>query len=231
MTVAETELRTDRFYGKYRATVFDNDDPLGQGRLRATVPAVLADVPSGWALPCTPYPGVGSGQYTIPAPGAGVWIEFEAGDPSYPIWTGGWWAQGDVPTDASGGTTAPSRKLLRSEAGLIVELDDQTHTLTLSDAGGSNVATIEVDSGTITVRGASLVVLEAPLIKHGAQARHPEVFGDDLLRYLNQLVTTFNAHTHPGETIAGMIPVTPAPPLPPFPPALPSLLSTKNVLE
>ena len=46
---------------------------------------------------------------------------------------------------------------------------------------------------------ATRVVLEAPLIKHGAGAAHPAVFGDELLAYLNQLVSMFNAHVHPGE--------------------------------
>jgi len=51
------------------------------------------------------------------------------------------------------------------------------------------------------------------------------VFGDSLLQYLNQLVSMFNAHMHPGELAAGVIPVSPAPPVPPFPPATPDMLS------
>jgi hypothetical protein len=42
---------------------------------------------------------------------------------------------------------------------------------------------------------------------------------------LNQLVTMFNTHVHPGELAIGVLPVTPAPPVPPFPPATPDLLS------
>src|SRR6201999_3803994 len=33
----------------------------------------------------------------LPEPGSGVWIEFEGGDVSYPIWVGGYWRQGEVP--------------------------------------------------------------------------------------------------------------------------------------
>jgi hypothetical protein len=58
-------------------------------------------------------------------------------------------------------------------------------------------------------------------------ATHPLVFGDNLLQYLNQLVTTFNTHIHPGELALGFIPITPATPVAPFPPATPSLLSTR----
>ncbi|HMK92765.1 MAG TPA: hypothetical protein VK576_07180, partial [Thermoleophilia bacterium] len=73
--------------------------------------------------------------------------------------------------------------------------------------------------------------LEAPLIQHGQAAMHPAVYGDQLLAYLNQLVTIFNTHIHPGELAAGILPVTPAPPVAPAPPATPALISTKNLVE
>ena len=125
----------------------------------------------------------------------------------------------------------PTRKILRSDFGLIVSLDDNAQTITLSDSLGINLMTVKVSEGTIEIRSAVQIVLEAPLIKHGQNATHPAVFGDQLLTYLNQLVSMFNAHMHPGELAAGFIPVTPAPPVPPFPPATPSLISTKNLVE
>jgi hypothetical protein len=90
--------------------------------------------------------------------------------------------------------------------------------------------TVKVAEGTIEIRSAVRIVLEAPLIQHGQGASHPAVFGDQLLAYLNQLVSMFNAHIHPGELAGGFLPVTPAPPVPPFPPATPSLISTKNFM-
>ena len=66
------------------------------------MPSVLGTVTSGWALPCLPYTGDGVGLHLIPAVGTGVWIEFEAGDPDYPIWTGGWWGTGQPPTEETG---------------------------------------------------------------------------------------------------------------------------------
>ena len=84
--VAE-QLRS-RFFGKYRGVVTDNDDPEQLGRIRARVPEVLAGVESPWALPCVPYAGPNQGQYMIPPVDAGVWIEFEGGHPSRPIWAG-----------------------------------------------------------------------------------------------------------------------------------------------
>jgi hypothetical protein len=226
-----TARQSDRFYGKYRGLVLINIDPLNRGRLQAVVPEVLGAVPTGWALPCAPYAGLNAGFFSVPPIGAGVWIEFEAGDTSRPIWTGAWWATGEVPRDEGGAQALQTTKIWRSDFGLMVAMDDLTQTITLSDALGLNLMTIKVLEGTIQVKSAIRVVLEAPLIQHGQGATHPAVQGDLLLTYLNQLVTMFNTHVHPGELAGGFLPVTPAPPVPPFPPATPALISTKVLVE
>jgi hypothetical protein len=225
------EQQTDRYFGKYRGLVLNSMDPLQTGRIKAMVPEVLGEIPSSWALPCAPFTGTGAGMFAVPQPGAGVWIEFEAGDPSRPIWSGGWWAAGEIPMDEKQTPSQPTRKILRTELGLLISLDDLQQTITISDALGLNLVSVKVLEGTVEVKSAVRVVLEAPLIQHGAGAAHPAVFGDQLLAYLNQLVTTFNTHVHPGEMAAGVLPVTPAPPVPPAPPATPALISTKNLVE
>jgi hypothetical protein len=225
------ERDADRFYGKYRGLVVDNNDPEGMGRLTARVQAVLGDMPTGWATPVAPYAGPGSGFHVVPPVGAGVWIEFEAGDTSHPLWVGAWWGKNEVPRDERSTPSPASRKILRSEKGLIVSLDDDAHTMTISDRDGVNLMTVKVDQGTIEIRSSTRVVLEAPKIYHGQKAAHPAVLGDDLLTYLNRLVAMFNAHVHPGELAIGILPVTPTPPLPQFPPATPRLISTKNLVE
>ena len=78
----------NKYYGKYRGIVTDNQDPNNLSRIKVKVPDVLGDVESGWALPCSPYTGNGTGMFTVPEPDTGVWVEFEAGDPSYPVWMG-----------------------------------------------------------------------------------------------------------------------------------------------
>ncbi|HEY5912268.1 MAG TPA: phage baseplate assembly protein V [Verrucomicrobiae bacterium] len=221
------EQRTEGFFGKYRGLVSDNQDPLSLGRLKARVPEVLGDIVTGWALPAAPYAGDGVGIYTVPAPGAGVWIEFESGDVSRPIWSGCWWGDGQLPKDETGSDSTPSRKIIRTDQGLLLALDDGGKTITLSDSNGSNLIKFQVQQGQIKMQAGTKVVIEAPQIELVQNATHPLVFGDNLLQYLNQLVTMFNSHVHPGELAAGIIPVTPAPPVPPFPPATPSLLSMK----
>jgi hypothetical protein len=218
---------SERLFGKHRGLVSANDDPLKQGRVRARVPEVLQDVESGWALPAVPYAGDGVGAFTIPPVGAGVWIEFEAGDVSRPIWTGCWWAADKLPKGHDGAEATPPLKIVRSEQGLMVSLDDGGQTIALSDEHGHNIVTIEVTEGKVTVKGATKVVVEAPQIQLVEDSTHPVVFGDELLSYLNQIVNLYATHVHPGELAAGVLPVTPAPPVPPLPPATPQLLSTR----
>jgi hypothetical protein len=88
-------------WGKYRGTVVNNLDPEQRGRIQAIVPAVTGLVPSTWALPCVPIAGKQQGLYVVPQVGAGVWIEYEDGDPDKPIWVGGFWGlSAEVPTQA-----------------------------------------------------------------------------------------------------------------------------------
>jgi len=213
-------------FGKYRGYVIDNNDPQAMARIRATVPAVLGDAPTAWALPCLPYAGDGIGFHAVPSIGSGVWIEFEAGNPDYPIWSGGWWPSEQIPSDEEGNQARPPLKILRSETGLLMSLDDKETTITLSDANGENLLTIEAANGLVRILAAAKTVVRSPLIELAENAPHPVVLGDLLLTYLNQVVSLFNTHVHPGE-LAGTVPVTPTPPVPPFPPAEPKLLSTK----
>ena len=79
---------TEKYYGKYRGIVVNNVDPELRGRILAIVPDVSTVFPTTWAMPCLPVAGPGMGMFTLPMIGAGVWIEFEQGDPDYPIWVG-----------------------------------------------------------------------------------------------------------------------------------------------
>jgi uncharacterized protein involved in type VI secretion and phage assembly len=84
------------FFGKYRGEVSDPRDLMGLGRVKVSVPDVLGDTPA-WAMPCLPGAGPKIGFFAIPPQGAKVWVEFERGDPDYPIWSGGFWDKGDTP--------------------------------------------------------------------------------------------------------------------------------------
>jgi len=141
-----------QFYGKYRGTVTDIQDPLMTGRVRAKVPDVLGDQESGWAMPCLPFGGSGMGFFALPKVGAGVWIEFEHGDPDYPIWAGCW--IGSLAEAPSELLAPPYKKVvLKTEGGHSIILDDTPGIggITLQTSGGQkivmNATSIEIDNG------------------------------------------------------------------------------------
>jgi uncharacterized protein involved in type VI secretion and phage assembly len=84
-------MSTEPLYGKYRGTVTNNIDPLQIGRIQVMVPDVAGLIPSTWAMPCLMVAGINTGVFTVPMIGSGVWVEFERGNPDYPIWVGGYW--------------------------------------------------------------------------------------------------------------------------------------------
>jgi len=224
-----------RVYGKYRGIVLNNVDPLNLGRIQANVAEVLGEVPTGWATACAPYAGIGAGFFSLPPPGAGVWIEFEAGDVSRPVWSGCYWGVAEAPVTPPlppGTPTLPTTKIWRSDLGLTTALNDVEQTITVSDALGLNQVVVSTLTGTVTVKGLARVVLDGKLVQQGSQtAMHPAVLGDQIFAYLSALVMLFNTHVHPGEFALGVLPVTPAPPLMQMPPPSPSLLSRKVMLE
>jgi uncharacterized protein involved in type VI secretion and phage assembly len=137
-----------RFFGKYRGSVTDID--AGTLRIKASVPAVLGDQDTGWCMPCVPYAGQDVGIAFLPEEGSGVWIEFEGGDVSYPIWTGCYWRSGEPPSDA-----APAVKTIVTKAGHKILLDDDAGSITITD---SNQNQVTLDSSGITLtRGANNV--------------------------------------------------------------------------
>lgn len=222
-----TPKSQERYYGKFRGAVVNNQDPTNRGRIQVIVRDVLGDVPV-WAMPCMPYAGKNSGLFMIPETETSVWVEFEQGNISRAIWTGCFWADGELPKGVDGEQSTPPVRTIRSESGLIISLDDRDGNgiITLSHDTGENIMTIEVREGKIRLQGKTKVVVEAPEIELVENASHPVVFGDRLLTYLNQLVLAFNTHMHPPTPIPGPPPAI-GPPIIPLPSPSSALLSNQ----
>lgn len=126
-----------RFFGKFRGVVSDNRDPLLIGRIRARVSDVMGEEESGWALPAAPFGGQQMGFFALPDVGAGVWIEFEHGDPDYPVWSGAWWGSAaEFPPLL---LAPPYQKVMvRTKSG---------HTITLDDTPGVGGIVLETSTG------------------------------------------------------------------------------------
>jgi uncharacterized protein involved in type VI secretion and phage assembly len=143
----------NRFFGKYRGSVTDVDPATL--RIKAKVPAVLAGQATGWCRPCVPYAGDNVGLAFLPEVGSGVWIEFEGGDVSYPIWVGCYWRDGEQPADA-----APAVKTIVTKSGHKVLLDDNAGTITISDPN-NNAVTLDSTGITLTRGGNSIEISDS----------------------------------------------------------------------
>jgi uncharacterized protein involved in type VI secretion and phage assembly len=136
-----------RLYGKYRGVVTENVDPERLGRLRVQVPALQNEEPV-WARPCVPFAGKDVGLFVMPKVKGLVWIEFEAGDKDFPIWTGALWAVGDIdPADAS-----PDIKFLKTEK-FTLRIDDAEGQVTLKIGDKSEVV---ITASEIRVKSSSI---------------------------------------------------------------------------
>ena len=154
-----------RFLGKFRGTVVNNIDPEQRGRLIVSVPDVLGAVPSTWAEPCTSLAGPTGppmGVYMVPPIGAGVWVEFEHGDPDYPVWVGcRWGASSDIPPLALAGVPV-SPNIVMQTAGqnsfVISDLPGPTGGIMLKSTTGASIIVNDTGIYIQNGRGASLVM-------------------------------------------------------------------------
>jgi uncharacterized protein involved in type VI secretion and phage assembly len=128
-----------RLYGKYRGKVVDNQDPDHRGMLQVTSPAT--EHKPMWAMPCVPYAGKDRGMLFLPEVGTQVWVEFEAGNPNCPIWSGCFWAKDDL----AAADYAPHVKLIKTEK-IEIRIDDQANKITISNSFGT---ILEIQDGTI----------------------------------------------------------------------------------
>ena len=128
----------DMLYGTYRATVVNDTDPMGSGRLQVSVPAIgVNDVWAEASLPPIP-----RSLLTLPTVGATVWVEFEGGDETRPIWTGATWdSAADTLTALT--LTADARITLRAPQ---VEVESATTT----SSGLLKAETVVATSGIIS---------------------------------------------------------------------------------
>lgn len=144
----------DLYWGKYRATVENVSDQDQLGRITVKCPSVYGTVESPWAFPAAPFGGPGYGWFMLPKQGDGVWIEFEGGSPSHPIWTGFWYSRSDVPQPGD-----VDVRVLVTPQGLKLVLDDASKKLQLLHPGGGELTMTDND---VTIKyGSAKIVLSS----------------------------------------------------------------------
>jgi hypothetical protein len=164
----ETSNHSQQFFGKYRGTVLNNIDPMKIGRLQVMVPDVSSVLPTSWAMPCVPMAGIQAGVLALPMVGSGVWVEFEQGDPDYPIWVGGYWGSAaELP--ALSMTVPPGMAGITLQTPLqngivISDLPGPTGGIMLRSATGATLIVNDTGIYIQNGKGATLTLI-GPLIK------------------------------------------------------------------
>ncbi len=122
-----------RYYGTYRGTVVDNNDPKGLNRLRINVPSVHGkDSPNKFALPKGIYAGSGRGTIALPEKGDNIWVTFEGGDVRFPIWEYGF------PKEKIEGA-GPDVDIFQTGGGHRIEVDNINNSMTLKIKDGKTL--------------------------------------------------------------------------------------------
>jgi hypothetical protein len=200
------ERLDNRYYGKHRGYVSNVTDPLSLGRLKAYVPRLLGEAETGWAMPCAPYAGPDQGLYTVPDVGAGVWIEFEGGDLSRPIWSGTWWGKpgnediGQADSTARAAPAAseipkehyperivePGVRMLKTATGHYILLDDRQGSarVEIRDYVGNRII--------LSSEGLQVLVNNETTVNEGSQSA--EVDGDASLRVSGDQTEEIRGH-------------------------------------
>jgi uncharacterized protein involved in type VI secretion and phage assembly len=138
-----------RYHGIYPGRVENNIDPLNMARIQVSVADVGGSSVLSWALPCLPVTGRGMGMFTVPPVGSAVWVQFARGDSDYPVWLGGYYANGEAPS--------LSRKVPPGIDGITLQTTG-SNGLVISDTPGGGIliqtaggAKIEVTDASITI--------------------------------------------------------------------------------
>lgn len=151
-----------RYYGIYRGTVVLNIDPMQMGRISVIVPDVGSVTPSTWAMPSVPIAGKQSGVFVMPQIGSGVWVQFEGGDPDYPVWTGGWWGDAaEVPALALAGPPGDPNIVLQTalqNSLVISDLPGPTGGIMLKSTTGATIIVNDTGIYIQNGKGASIIM-------------------------------------------------------------------------
>lgn len=176
-----------RFYSFYRAMVIDNVDPDHMNRLQIAIPEVQGGIIL-WALPFGQHGGMKTGfKYLSPEIGDVVYVMFEYGNPSKPLWVYHGFSLGQIPEELDG----PDKMGIITPNGNVLILDDTNGELKVITNGNINIKSnkvVQINDG---------VNLGMIKIKELTQKLNQTI------SELESLREAFNNHTHSGVQTGG----------------------------
>lgn len=189
-----------RYYSVYRGIVLDNDDKeKGINRIKVQVPDVMGGICT-WAYPKGQHGSTMDGfKYLPPQVGDIVWVTFEFGDPTKPLWEYHGWGVKQTPPLLMG----KDRFGFITPEGNQVIMEDRDGTLFVGFNGDITISTPEtviVDAKDVIIKSSDTV-----MVNDGSNRGLVNIL--ELTEKLNQLVsqveklrTLLNTHTHSGVT-------------------------------
>lgn len=176
-----------RFYSIYRGMVMDNDDPNHMNSLQVAIPEIQGGI-IVWALPFGQHGGLKTGfKYLAPEIGDTVYVMFEYGNPSKPLWTYHGFGLEQVPEELDG----PNKMGIITPNGNMVILDETSGELTI------------FTEGNITIKSNKVIQFQ-----NGSNEGLIKI--NELTNKLNQTISelealrsSFNTHTHSGVQSGG----------------------------
>lgn len=201
-----------RFYSIYRGIVVSNDDPKAMNRLKVGIPGIQGGL-TLWALPKNQHGSEKNGfKYLAPVEGDIVYVSFEQGDPTKPLWEYHSWAMGQMP----GSLNSPDVCGFVTPHGISVLFDDSDGTLDLYLPGEANIYSKQ----TVNINGESGVNVNSG--NNGGVINIVSLTNklNQLVKEVEQLRLLLNTHTHTGVTsgpaVSGVLTQPSTSPLTPF---------------
>lgn len=139
------------YYGKYRGIIVNVDDPQKLGRVQLRIPQIAGDNKMEyWAWPSGQPAGDDFGDFMVPPVNSPVWVTFENGDPSHPVYEGGFWGKkkAGVPSGSSGNP----RKRIKASEKWRLEFDDENDKIFIEHKANGHKFEIS-GSGNIELSG------------------------------------------------------------------------------
>lgn len=171
-----------RFYGFYRGEIVDNMDPEKMGRLKLKVPQIHGeDIHDYWAFPIGMFTGNNIGFFAVPNIGDMVWVSFEMGDPSYPLWTYGYNRKGETIDYAKEDYT--KRAVFQTTSGNKITSKDKERKLEFQQADGT---AIDIKKNKINL--GKLDNADEPAVLGDKAVNENQALADLIMEILDELV-------------------------------------------
>ncbi|WP_212002893.1 type VI secretion system Vgr family protein [Chitinophaga sp. HK235] len=137
------------------AIVKDNNDPEKLGRVRVQFFWQQQNDMSPWIRQASPAAGGGTGFHFVPEVGEEVVVGFEGGNAEMPFILG---SKFNGKAKSGYGDAQNNMKAIKTRSGNLIQLDDNTGSVTVTDKNGSTM--IMDGSGNITVKSQTLVTVK-----------------------------------------------------------------------